>query len=97
MVTSLVVVTVSHKLDFVTRGCSNAAAALGNSPSPERPYMEARMREMVAPIIAVTMVDFEDGDSAGGGDGTRRSSRGSKKTSVEGQPGLMLQVGATEL
>ena len=55
------------------------------------------MREMVAPIIAVTMVDFEDGDSAGGGDATRRSSRGSKKTSVEGPPGLMLQVGATEL
>ena len=55
--------------------------------------MEARMREMVAPIIAVTMVDFEDDDSGG----TRRSSRGSKKASVEGPPGLMLEVGATEL
>ena len=50
--------------------------------------MEARMREMVAPIIAVTMVDFEDGDA------TRRSSRSSKKASVEGPPpGSMLQVG----
>ena len=52
------------------------------------------MREMVAPIIAVTMVDFEDGDSGGGGDATRRSSRSSKKASVEGPPpGSMLQVG----
>ena len=77
---------------------SNAVVASGNSPSPERPYMEARMREMVAPIIAVTMVDFEDGDSGGGGDATRRSSRSSKKASVESPPpGSMLQVGRTGL
>ena len=56
------------------------------------------MRELVAPIIAVTMVDFEDGDSGGGGDGaTRRSSRDSRKTSVYGPPGSMLEVGATGL
>ena len=56
------------------------------------------MREMVAPIIAVTMVDFEDGDSGGGGDATRRSSRSSKKASVESPPpGSMLQVGRTGL
>ena len=53
------------------------------------------MREMVAPIIAVTMV----GDGAaedGSVTVSRKSSRGSKKASVEEAPGLMLQGGVRQ-
>ena len=54
------------------------------------------MREMVAPIIAVTMVGNDGAAEDGGVTVSRKSSRGSKKASVEEAPGLMLQGGVRQ-